>query len=482
MNPQQLSQGGLNLGQQQPQPQLQSTQPHVQAPQQPTANNEAPAPPSAPLDQQPCDERNESEGTLNPNAFRSVDNEKQSAFDDAFGGLSLEPTPSAYHHAGDGAAAPPTQTLDIPYTAPYREGQQLLYRNSSGSCMVTVKKVHFDDELTPYYTVDLEGREKQTDNTHLSLPPNSMENDTSILLRETVSMLQKLDPQQLVQVSQLIASIASGNTSNNQATGPAGHISKHTNVPAPSPPGAVSSATPQPATPAPVAPAQFPMQQQYGGIPQPSTEMGAPPPPSAMPPPSYGMPQQATGTGIGVQGVSAPAMSPSAPAPAQTSLQQHQSQPSILMGMDAPPAAPSLAMPPPAHAPAPTQFSVPQQPQLHQGMPQQQSMGMSAPAQTLPAIAPTPAQFSMQQPSPTRGMPQQQQPMGMGVPSLTPPTAMPPPPPGQAPVQFSMQEQQPPHGMPQQQPMGMEMNSPAAAPPAPALSTVEKEGNPFDFY
>ena len=62
----------------------------------------------------------------------------------------------------------------------YKQGQEVLYTNTQGTCLAVVTKVHFDDKLQPYYTINLKsssmelnGREKQTDNAHLSLPESS---------------------------------------------------------------------------------------------------------------------------------------------------------------------------------------------------------------------------------------------------------------------------------------------------------------------
>jgi len=54
------------------------------------------------------------------------------------------------------------------YNHIYNEGQKVVYTNSEGSCLAVITKVHYDDELQPYYTIEIEGREKQTDNNHLS--------------------------------------------------------------------------------------------------------------------------------------------------------------------------------------------------------------------------------------------------------------------------------------------------------------------------
>jgi len=55
------------------------------------------------------------------------------------------------------------------YNHIYNEGQKVIYTNAEGSCLAVITKVHYDDELQPYYTIEIiEGREKQTDNNHLS--------------------------------------------------------------------------------------------------------------------------------------------------------------------------------------------------------------------------------------------------------------------------------------------------------------------------
>ena len=61
------------------------------------------------------------------------------------------------------------------YNHIYNEGQKVVYTNSEGSCLAVITKVHYDDELQPYYTIEIEGREKQTDNNHLSRFDNESE-------------------------------------------------------------------------------------------------------------------------------------------------------------------------------------------------------------------------------------------------------------------------------------------------------------------
>mmetsp|Transcript_41322 Transcript_41322/g.86711 ORF Transcript_41322/g.86711 Transcript_41322/m.86711 type:complete len:320 (-) Transcript_41322:62-1021(-) len=51
----------------------------------------------------------------------------------------------------------------------YKAGVSVQYRGAGGEMGARILDVHLDDELVPYYTIKLEdGREKQTDNAHLS--------------------------------------------------------------------------------------------------------------------------------------------------------------------------------------------------------------------------------------------------------------------------------------------------------------------------
>lgn len=52
--------------------------------------------------------------------------------------------------------------------ARYEKAQQVLYTSGGGSSIATVISVHLDDKLVPYYTILVDGREKQTDDKHLS--------------------------------------------------------------------------------------------------------------------------------------------------------------------------------------------------------------------------------------------------------------------------------------------------------------------------
>eukprot|EP00578_Thalassiosira_sp_NH16_P016072 CAMPEP_0181119002 /NCGR_PEP_ID=MMETSP1071-20121207/23374_1 /TAXON_ID=35127 /ORGANISM="Thalassiosira sp., Strain NH16" /LENGTH=675 /DNA_ID=CAMNT_0023203529 /DNA_START=11 /DNA_END=2039 /DNA_ORIENTATION=+ len=402
----------------------------------------APAPPSSNQTQTDGEHSTASgEGATvdtNPNAFRSVDDGRKNAFDSGA-------------RAGDFGApsttsSPPVEkkTKDLNFTK-YHEGQQVVYSSMEGTCLATVAKVHYDDELHPFYTIHVNGREKQTDDAHLSMmqdnansvAPTSANN--AILLQETASMLRRLNSQQLTKVHQFVASmVASGNNIQGRAAPPPGQNLQ------------MNSANLQ--------------QQQQNPLSFGSVNISGPP-------------------SMGNDLPFAPMSGAPMPPLAQYSMQQssnHGMTQTTTMGMSA--GAP--LMPPPAHASAATAQSFMQQ----NGIPNQQhsTMGVGTTNNTV------------QQTSNHRISPGAM--MGMGVPpqtgAPTPPATMPlPPPQGQALAgvdmgQLAKQQQQQPlsqHGA-----MGMEgtMNSmPAAAPPlspaaaaSPALPPVEKEGNPFDFY
>ena len=53
----------------------------------------------------------------------------------------------------------------------------MLYTNNQGSSKATIKKIHLDDQMQPYYTIAVDGREKQTDDAHLSILVEEVKED-----------------------------------------------------------------------------------------------------------------------------------------------------------------------------------------------------------------------------------------------------------------------------------------------------------------
>lgn len=103
---------------------------------------------------------------------------RASAIDDAFSNMSLATLP--------GTLAVEKATISAPKqeVSKYRTGETVIYRISSGEMTVcTILKVHFDHELDPFYTITLpDGREKQTDDGHLSHVDCSISSQISNML------------------------------------------------------------------------------------------------------------------------------------------------------------------------------------------------------------------------------------------------------------------------------------------------------------
>ena len=49
----------------------------------------------------------------------------------------------------------------------FQKNQIVLYKKNGKKSKAIIRSVHFDDELVPYYSIALDGREKQTDSAHL---------------------------------------------------------------------------------------------------------------------------------------------------------------------------------------------------------------------------------------------------------------------------------------------------------------------------
>lgn len=104
--------------------------------------------------------------------------------------------------------APPAQSavLKEKGTARYQSGQKAYYRNTSYMGEAEIIKVHFDDDLQPFYTIIVDGKEKQTDDSHLT----PMSND--LLLYEINEALKGLSMEQLQKVQSLIHELTSGSS------------------------------------------------------------------------------------------------------------------------------------------------------------------------------------------------------------------------------------------------------------------------------
>ena len=66
-------------------------------------------------------------------------------------------------------SSPPSTSVESSSSpSRYEKDQQVIYTSGGVSTVATVKVVHLDDTLVPYYTILVDGREKQTDGEHLS--------------------------------------------------------------------------------------------------------------------------------------------------------------------------------------------------------------------------------------------------------------------------------------------------------------------------
>ena len=52
----------------------------------------------------------------------------------------------------------------------FQKNQIVFYKKNGKKSKAIIRSVHFDDELVPYYTIELDGREKQLSLIHISEP------------------------------------------------------------------------------------------------------------------------------------------------------------------------------------------------------------------------------------------------------------------------------------------------------------------------
>ena len=79
----------------------------------------------------------------------------------------------------------------------YKEGQRVCYKSASYIGEAEILKVHLDDDLEPFYTIRVQGKEKQTDDGHLS----------STMQEHVQSLIEGLTNEQLNQVQAFIATL-----------------------------------------------------------------------------------------------------------------------------------------------------------------------------------------------------------------------------------------------------------------------------------
>ncbi|GAX10249.1 Arf-GAP domain and FG repeats-containing protein 1 [Fistulifera solaris] len=93
----------------------------------------------------------------------------------------------------------------------YKEGQRVYYKSTSYSGEAKIVKVHLDDELKPYYTIHVNGKEKQTDESHLDADLFPRDDDSS-LLSQVIDLLKTLSTDQLQNVLKFAKGLSSQNS------------------------------------------------------------------------------------------------------------------------------------------------------------------------------------------------------------------------------------------------------------------------------
>jgi hypothetical protein len=358
---------------------------------------------------------------------------------DAFSNLSVTPSKPKESPANPVGTKGKAETK-------YSSGGSAIYTSNGDKSVVKIIKVHLDHELEPFYTIQLpDGREKQTDDAHLSDFVETAE------AKVIANLLIDLDVTQLKKVVEFVRSLKSANgsdSSNNtppmlDPSIPSPHMAPPP-MPSPAMPPSLSI-PPMPPAPnmappaAPLSPpATVPAPAQMGQMFAPATGgmMGMPSgmsaEPSMIPSPNPGS-NQTQGDGVPMGGVPAP------PLYQQPGMGQPMSQ-------QQPPQQQYMQQPPPLQQQYMQQQPPQQQQHMQQQPPQQQHMQQQPPQ----------LQQYMHQPPP-----QQQQYM----------QHMPPQP------QAYMQK-------PTQQYMQQQAMSPQEAPPQQMSggTPMSPRGNPFDLY
>jgi hypothetical protein len=91
--------------------------------------------------------------------------------------------------ASEKPAEPEKKATKKAHPSKYTAGQKVYYKSSSYVGMAQIVKAHLDDNLEPFYTIKVQGREKQTDDAHLSAKSPLQEEIEEMLL--TLSEEQK---------------------------------------------------------------------------------------------------------------------------------------------------------------------------------------------------------------------------------------------------------------------------------------------------
>lgn len=94
----------------------------------------------------------------------------------------------------------------------YKQGQKVYYKSKSYCGDAEILKVHLDDHLQPFYTINVQGKEKQTDDGHLC--------DESPVLAEIKSLMVNLTDEQLALVKDFVGKLLRGSNDSKNLTLP----------------------------------------------------------------------------------------------------------------------------------------------------------------------------------------------------------------------------------------------------------------------
>lgn len=83
----------------------------------------------------------------------------------------------------------------------YVSGQKVYYKSASYSGVAKILKVHLDDDLEPFYTIIVDGKEKQTDDGHLA--------EKHPVVEDIEAVLPDLSDEQLAAVKDLVDKLRS---------------------------------------------------------------------------------------------------------------------------------------------------------------------------------------------------------------------------------------------------------------------------------
>jgi Putative GTPase activating protein for Arf len=130
---------------------------------------------------------------------------------DAFNSLSIS-TPSSTAVASSEGQGPSAENTASPKKAPkvqqvaaFSAGQKVYYKSASYCGDAEIVKVHFDDELEPFYTIKVQDKEKQTDEKHLD--------EFNPLQTEIRALLVNLSEDQLTKVKHFIFRLSGSQSS-----------------------------------------------------------------------------------------------------------------------------------------------------------------------------------------------------------------------------------------------------------------------------